>query len=129
VHGGGAWVLEFLEDAQSVLTGVACRVCVAERLVDLGEVGKDVCFVVPIAELSGHGDRPLVAGDRFAMCADAVVCDAEAVPGGGLAALVAGLAVQGECLLAVCDGLLWVAEFEVAPTYCVARPGLSCGVR
>jgi hypothetical protein len=58
-------MVQFVKDAQRLLPGLAGLPLLAEGVARVGQVGKDRCFVVPIAELLEDAERSLVAGDRF----------------------------------------------------------------
>lgn len=92
----GVGVVEFVEDAQSVLPGGSGGVGIGGGVVCVAEMGEGGGFGVAVAEVAAQVNGVPVAGDGFVSAAEAAVGVAETVPGGGLPVAVADLLEQGE---------------------------------
>ena len=74
-------MLDFLEDDERLLPGLAGLRQLAGGVVGVTEVGESVRFVEAVAEFPEDAERTLVAGGGFGEVAELVLGVAQAVPG------------------------------------------------
>jgi hypothetical protein len=114
-------VVQFLEDRQRLLPGLARGWRAPEGGMGLAQVDERPGLVVAVAKRAVQGQGPPVAGKCLEALAEVMAGEADAVPGGGLPALVAGLLEHGQGLAGAGQGLPVAPELGEAPAQRVER--------